>query len=256
MEMIARGRAYASASLMLVLAWVPLGAQSQDDRAFARDLIAKKSSAFITVLATGKMHMTMNGKEATNDLPVNIGATVLTPQGLAVTSLSAIQPENFLNARARAQGGAAAQMQVTSEITDIRMRLPDGREVPAQVVLRDADLDLAFLRPTDAPAQPMAVVTEASGKPAVMDLVITLSRTDENLGYRAIGSFGTVEIVIDRPRTYYLLNDGRTVGSPVFDMQGRLVGITVTRATGGRGGPSIGVLPADDIREVAKQVKP
>ena len=110
MEMISRGRLCVAASLMLVLPYGRMGAQSQDDRAAARDMLAKKSNAFVTVLATGKMHITMNGKEATNDLPVNIGATVLTPQGLAVTSLSAIQPENFINARARAgwPGGANA----------------------------------------------------------------------------------------------------------------------------------------------------
>ena len=44
------------------------------------------------------------------------------------------------------------------------------------------------------------------------------------------------------------------LGSPLFDTSGRFVGVIVMRNTGQRGAaPLSGVLPADDIREVAKQ---
>jgi hypothetical protein len=41
----------------------------------------------------------------------------------------------------------------------------------------------------------------------------------------------------------------------MFDTAGHFVGVIVIRTTGQRGSGSPGVLPADDIREAAKQAK-
>ena len=133
------------------------------------------------------------------------------------------------------------------------MRLADGREVGARIVLRDADLDLAFLRPLEPLAAPIAAVDAAMGQPQVMDLVIALQRTGEPTGYRALGTFGYVQMTVDKPRLYHIVSTGQ-LGAPVFDAAGRFVGVTV-RVGGTRTNPQPGVLPADDIREIAKQAK-
>ena len=39
-----------------------------------------------------------------------------------------------------------------TEVNDIKILLEDGAEVPAEIVLRDKDLDLAFIRPKAKPA--------------------------------------------------------------------------------------------------------
>jgi hypothetical protein len=48
---------------------------------------------------------------------------------------------------------------------------------------------------------------------------------------------------------------GGSLGSPVFDAAGRFVGLIVTRTSGSRGPTATGVLPAEDVREIAKQAK-
>ena len=42
---------------------------------------------------------------------------------------------------------------VSSEFKEVKLRLANGKEVPARFVLKDADLDLAFMAPeTNDPA--------------------------------------------------------------------------------------------------------
>jgi hypothetical protein len=64
--------------------------------------------------------------------------------------------------------------------------------------------------------------------------------------------------VIDKPRLYYqiaTIGGGAGLGSPVFDSTGRFVGVIVLRTSGSRGPSLTGVLPADEIRDVAKQAQ-
>lgn len=247
-----RRRVIATVGLLLAGVFRTGGAQTPEERAAARDLLAKRSDAVVMVLATVKIRMSTGGHEQTGDQPVEVNATVLDATGIAVASLSTLQPESMMARMAQRSG--AAQPQMSSELTDLRIRLADGREVPAQIVLRDPDLDLAFLRPTEPAATPMPSMSGPSGKPSTMDLVIGLRRTNEATGWRPAASFGYVQIVIERPRTYYLVTGGNALGSPLFDTSGRFVGVTVMRNAGGRAGPSLSVLTADEIREMVKQV--
>ena len=49
----------------------------------------------------------------------------------------------------------------------MKILLDDGTEVPAEIVLRDKDLDLAFIRPKAKPASPMTSVDlTKSGPPS------------------------------------------------------------------------------------------
>jgi S1-C subfamily serine protease len=157
---------------------------------------------------------------------------------------------------------------MTSEPSDLRIRLGDGREVEAHVVLRDKDLDLAFLRPVDALDKPVAALDGPSAKPGVMDAVVGLQRYGEMAGWQVAASLGYVQLTIDKPRLMYVV---AAEGSAVFDMTGKFIGMLVTKhakPTGGDSNPfallagggameGIGmmtvVLPADDIRAVAKQ---
>jgi hypothetical protein len=83
-------------------------------------------------------------------------------------------------------------------------------------------------------------------------------RTGEPTGWAPAGAFATVELVIDKPRTYYqvVILGGGGPGCPLFDAAGHFVGVLVMRDTGTRGAGALGVLPADDIRDVAKQAPP
>jgi hypothetical protein len=250
-------------------------AQTPDERASARAILARRSDAVVTVLGATKVRMSMGGRETQNsDESVQATATVLDATGLAVMSLSAIEPGSLMTRMMSGFGGAAGpKMDITTEPSGLRMRLADGGELPARIVLRDEDLNLVFLKPVDAPKVPLAFIDGAGGKPGQLDLLVMVLRLGESSGWKAAVSFGYVQAVVDKPRTVYLMT-GATVGSglgtPVFDLTGRFVGLMVLNTAPAKargmvsallaamgGGDALGmlpvILPADDIREVAKQ---
>lgn len=235
-------------------------AQSADERATARDVVRKRGDAVVMVLATIKLRVNIGGREQASDQAAQANATVLDGTGLTVLSLSSLQPDDIMTRSLNQRIGPGTHVDVSSEPSDIRMHLADGRELPAKLVLRDEDLDLAFIRPTEAPASPLTSVDEAGASPSLLDPIMLVQRTNEAMGWQTAASIGSVQLVIDKPRTYYQVSvptlGGTGLGSPVFDFAGHFVGVVVLRNTGSRGTASPGVLPGSDIRDVAKQAPP
>jgi S1-C subfamily serine protease len=231
----------------------PAHAQSADERAAAREVVKTRGGAVVVVLATVRLRVNVGGTEQPPaDQPISANATVLDATGLAVMSLAAIQPDATLERSLRGRAGGAGAT-VTSEISEMRMHLADGRELPAKVVLKDEDLDLAFIQPTGPAPTSMRFVDAPSMKPNLLDALVVLQRTTEATGWQTVASFGLVQLILDKPRTYYL-GSFATLGSAIFDTTGKFAGVVVNRNTGTRGVSSPALLPADDIREVAKQV--
>jgi S1-C subfamily serine protease len=172
---------------------------------------------------------------------------------------------------ARNPAFAAAQVKLETELTDVKIRLPDGTEVPAKVALRDSDLDLLFVRPATAPDKPMAAVDTASPVFNAVDAVVIVQRLGEVASWKASAGLATIEVVVDRPRRFYLMGTTATadgLGSTVFDLKGQFGGIVTLRQSsdarhnalnGMQGGllQTLGmvaaIIPAADIRDIAKQ---
>lgn len=261
----------AIASVVMLAA--PASAQTQEERAAARDLLAKRSDAVVTVRATVKMRGMPGpgGAEAMEDT-VQANAVVLDGTGLTVTALSQLDPSGMLQRLFSSMPGAP-EMKLSVDQSNIRLRLNNGQEVPARIVLRDNDLDLVFLRPTTAPASPMVSVDMTTpAKAQAADLVFVVQRFGEMTGWKPGVSFGTVQTVVEKPRTLYVIAaatvGGGGLGSGVFDTAGRFLGVMVMRSqSSGRpsmfsmmqGAEGAGmlpvVLPVQEIAELAKQAK-
>ena len=151
----------------------------------------------------------MGGREMQSaDDSVDAVGTVIDPSGLTVMSLGSLNPGAMMNkiVGASTGGGGENRVDISSEPTDLKIRLPDGRELPAKIVLRDEDLDLAFIRPTTKPAAPLVAINLAeSAKPALLEQVVVLSRLGRVGGWAASAALADIGAVIERPRTFYVL---------------------------------------------------
>jgi S1-C subfamily serine protease len=232
--------------------------QTADERAAARAIVARRADDVVVVLATIKVRLNVSGREQTSDQATQTNATILDPSGLAVMSLQQIQPDEAMTRLYSRQVPSGGHVEVSTDIADMRMHLADGRELAAKLVLRDEDLDLAFIRPTEPLASPLPFVDAASARPQLLDALTLVRRTGEPTAWAPAAAFATVELVIDKPRTYYqvVILGGGGPGCPLFDAAGHFIGVLVMRDTGTRGTGALGVLPADDIRDVAKQAPP
>jgi hypothetical protein len=225
-----------------------------------REIFKKHQHAVVTVQEVLKMSAA--GGSRANETKQDLTGTVLDPSGLTVLALSACDPSEMYQ---RMLGADSSRGRVETEITDVKILLDDGTEVPAEIVLRDKDLDLAFIRPKTKPASPMAAVDLSKSAPVqLLDQVITLNRLNSAAGRAYAASVERVSAVIQKPRTFYIPDSNMTsttLGSPAFALDGNLVGVMVMRAVSSKGSMSRSyrdnmttiILPAEDIAKAAKQ---
>jgi hypothetical protein len=243
----------------LALATVAIPARGDDLAEKGRDIFKKHQHAVVTVQEVLKMSGggAARGSETKQDLT----GTVLDPSGLTVLALSACDPSEMV----QRMMGEEYSRRVETEISDMKILLDDGTEVPAEIVLRDKDLDLAFIRPKTKPASPMAAVDLTKTAPAqVLDEVVTLNRLNSAAGRAYAASVERISAVIQKPRTFYIPDSTMTstaLGSPAFSYDGNLVGVVVMRTVSSKGGANRNyrdsmasiILPAEDIAKAAKQ---
>ena len=152
---------------------------------------------------------------------------------------------------------------------EVKYRLSDGTEVPARLVLKDEDLDLAFLallKPADKATQAkMAFVplSDSIAQPGMLDSTIIVSRTGEDLNYIPTLTLGRVVSLVSTPRTCYVSSSGG-LGLPVFNHDGKLLGMICrcvrNESSDGSSIRSSGVLsqlilPVADIMRLVPQAK-
>jgi S1-C subfamily serine protease len=262
-------RMIASVAAIVVFAGMA-GARAQDARASARDVIKKWQEAVVNVRVVLKTRMSMGGREMQSaDDSVDAVGTVIDPSGLTVMSLGSLNPGAMMNKLVGASvGGSENRVEISSEPTDLKIRLPDGREMPSKIVLRDEDLDLAFIRPTAKPASALVAINLGeSVKPALLEQMVVLSRLGRVGGWTASATLADVGAIIERPRTFYVLSGtASAMGTPAFSTTGKFVGLlTLRQVDPGRssmfsmmgGAEAMGllpvILPAADVLEIAKQ---
>jgi len=253
------GTAAVTAALLAATAVVAASAAPADEAANGRQIAAKFGDAVVRVQLVLKVGMSYPGSSSPEKQERKLEAlgTVVDPSGLTVISYSMISPgESY---------PGSDEFKISSEVADVKIRLADGKEIPAKVVLRDKDLDLAFIRPAKKPDTPMSALDlRDSAKPDVLDRLIVLERLGKVANRTLTVCRAYVEGVVDKPRRFYVIGPGcaGTVGSPVLTEDGKAVGLLLIRSTPGGSGGSRGwddmdmapvVVPAEDIAAAAAQ---
>jgi S1-C subfamily serine protease len=244
-----------------------------DERAkSARNVMKKYQNAVISIELTVEQGMSFFGSQK-SESKSEVTGTVIDTSGLTVVSLYSTDPSALLN---MFMGGDMfgsedmSAMKFESQIKDLKMIMPDGKEVPGQIVLRDKDLDLAFIRPIEKLEKPLTPVNLAdAAKPALLDELVLLSRLGKVASRVGGVSLTRLEAIVEKPRIFYVIGGGSMeggLGIPVFSLDGKIVGVIVLRTIKGQGlslasmfsgssgmGMLPVVLPAEDIAEIAKQ---
>lgn len=232
-----------------------------------RAIMGEHRDAVVTISLVLQQRMSFPGSPSRNEeTKTEATGTVISPTGLTVISLSKADPSALLEAMMGSSGPQGLQME--TEIVDARIMLRDGTEIPAEVILRDNDLDMAFVRPVEKLDSTFAYVDlTKDAVPELLDQLITLNRLGKVAGRAHSASVERVDAIVKRPRTFYIPGTDPTntnLGCPAFDLDGNIVGFFLMRAirTSGGGRSMFGgsndsirviILPARDVLDAAAQ---
>jgi len=224
-----------------------------------RDIFKKNQHAVVTVQAVLKTTYSGNGRSSNpSESKQDLTGAVIDPSGLTVLALSAVDPAELYHRM-------SDEYKIETQINDLKILLDDGTELPAEIVLRDKDLDLAFIRPKTKPSSPMAALDlSATAAVDVLDPVIALNRLNRAAGRAYSASIERIDAVMRKPRTFYIPGAGASstaLGSPAFALNGNIVGLFVMRAVSAgdvsgrnaRENYTVVIVPAEDIAKGAKQ---
>jgi len=230
--------------------------RAETEASAGRALVKRYADAIVSV----ELVVTMKLKAGDREMPpreqkVDVNGTVISATGLTVTSLAEVDPQTTFEAmRMNAPGGARVEL-LGADFKEVKLRRADGTEVPARFVLKDGDLDLAFIAPeigASAAQKEFSFVNLAEKVDGgVLDAFYFVARAPKVLQRVPLVRTTSVMGVVEKPRRFYLLTD-QGLGTPVFDGQGRVLGISLQHFANGRR-TGIVALPADDIAEIAKQ---
>lgn len=219
-----------------------------------REVMKRYADAIVGVELVVMLRIKMGdrGEAPPREERIDVNGTVISASGLTVTTLGAVDPQATLEAMRGGSGRRGPEI-VSSEFKEVKLRLANGKEVPARFVLKDADLDLAFMAPeTSDPAREFPhVKLEEATEGAVLGSHYYVARAPKALQRVPLVRHTEIMGVVEKPRRLYLLTD-TSPGAPVFDARGKLLGLTVQHfANGSRTGNV--VLPAADVADMAKQ---
>lgn len=222
----------------------------------ARKIAETYKDAIVTVDLVIDIKSSYEGQTDKRETKHSTTATVIDPEGLAVASLTQVSPDSYFDPT-----DSGDNMQY--DIKEVSIRTADGTDIPADVVLRDRDLDLAFIRPKTKPDQPLPYLDiTKSSSPQLLDQVVILSRLGQLANHAPSARLDRVESIVTKPRTFYVINGTlhQELGIPVFTLDSKCVGILVVRLNMSKSSDGdermyLSVLPCSTLANVAQQAK-
>lgn len=228
--------------------------------AAARSAAEQSGRAVVTVRLVLKLKV--GGQE--HEQKMEVPGVVIDPSGLTVASGSSIDPSGAIRRMVDAQ---RQRVTLESEVKETVILLEDGTELDAVVVLKDSDLDLAFIKPREAGLKLAAVsLKPRPGTAPLLSRIFVLTRLGK-LASRALAvATGEVRAFVRGPAPYYV-TDGETstfVGTLAYTADGVPLGLFVKRFATSIDGQASGrssdavmtvLRPVDKVLELAAQAR-
>src|SRR3954471_19002550 len=143
-------------AVVAVCCFLCSSARAQDVASKGREIFEKNRASVVTVQLVVKNKFGVAGvANEAQESKQEVTGTVIDPSGLTVVSLSGTDPSSLMQSFMGGLGGDgddSVKFKMESELSDVKLLCNDGTEMSAEIVLRDKDLDLAFLRPKAKPA--------------------------------------------------------------------------------------------------------
>jgi len=272
MRFHAHALALAAASLFTIPA-APAG--TPEVRATAKQLVDAHKEAIVWLSVLSKTTLSAEG-----DAPPQVQAalagqsqenksettgTIVDASGLIVTALGGLDKSSLVDGQSVNTPMGTIKLKASSEVKEVKVITADGSELPADLVLKDEDLGLAFVRIRMDSDEAKGVELKAidladSTTGSLLDDCIALGRLDESLNRETSVSTSEISGITTKPRTFYrVVTD--VVGCPVYLANGKLLGLSVIRkprtSTPMDATTSVGtvILPAAEVAKVAAQAK-
>ena len=210
------------------------------EAAAGREIVKKHAGAVVGVEMVLTIKTTQGDRTNSRELKREFNGTTISATGLTVIALSEIE--------------VRANNVRVDEFKEVKLRLPDGSEIPARVVLKDEDLDIAFVAPEPDKVEGVVfsfVDLTTATEPAILETYYDLSRAPKTQQRAVMVKPVYVTGIIEKPRRFVLASDYSS-SCPTFNAEGKLLGIAVRHISGGRQGGYV-ILPAVDVAELAQQ---
>ncbi len=215
-------------ALSAALLWA-LPAPATDLRAAGRATAEQVRRAVVTIRIVLKLKIGFGGQAQDQEQKVEVAGVVIDPSGLTLASAASIDPSGALRKMA---GGQASRMKVEAEVKETTLLLEDGTEVEADVVLKDTDLDLAFLKPREAGRRFSAIrLRPRSGTVPLLTPIFVVARLGKLTSRALAVATGEIRASVRGPAPYYV-TDGETAsftGSVAYTADGVPLGVFVNR---------------------------
>ncbi|MFN0126385.1 MAG: serine protease [Verrucomicrobiales bacterium] len=250
-------------------------AATPEVRATAKQLVDAHKEAIVWLSVLSKTTLSAEG-----DAPPQVQAalagqsqenksettgTMVDASGLIVTALGGLDKSSLVDGQSVNTPMGTIKLKANSEIKEVKVITADGSELPADLVLKDEDLGLAFVRirmdSDEAKGVELKAIDLADSAPGeLLDDCIALGRLDESLNRETSVSTSEISGITTKPRTFYRVATD-VVGCPVYLASGKLLGLSVIRkprtSTPMDANTSVGtvILPAAEVAKIAAQAK-
>ena len=172
-----------AAVLVIALAVASSAVFADEAGVAGRGLLDKHKNAVVTIKLVIKQQMAMMGNSNDEELKTEVTGTVIDASGLTVVALSSTDPTSMMMDMMGSMGGSLDGFKMESRVTDAKILTDDNKEIPAKVVLRDKDLDLAFIRPLEPAETPFQFIDLGdSAAPEILDELIAINRLGKVAG--------------------------------------------------------------------------
>lgn len=230
------------------------------DKALA--LVASNKNSVVQLSATVEIEMTagdMPTKKEERKLETT--GCIINKDGLIVVPLSTLDLAAAADGRTVNTQKGPLKISAKSNTKEVKIIMPDGSETPAKVAFKDADLDLAFIRPEKADGVTFTPVDIANSAPfGLLEDAIILGRLGKDLNREPVIMTSEIISIITKPRMFARVG-APCLGMPVFNGDGKFVGFGINRFSA-KGedndqGPTSAnvILPASELIESAAQAK-